>query len=438
MNFTQFLLLALDRGIISNAFSLEVFYTTFKEAAQGEDHLDITKFHFAIVLLSKTIFADDENPFETMFTTILMDKTVTYQNSLVGGRIPRTDDETLAVMSEEAVVFYIAYLDRLRSLYVKIHHMNQTDNPNKRGIAWREISEYNHGVLAGSFLNFCKDYSMIPHMFNVEALQEILLSIIPPLHKEEYEYFNQTKLIKQYESEKKYISSSYEFIDGEPQLLFHEFIFAIGKIALTTVTVSDAESLTDKLRILFVERFNFHEIDDPAEHVERFLMGEIQQEDSLLSSDEDLDEYRGDQDPTQAHQPDDYDDDPQKILHDFIERRAAKDEDFMIDYENVLIELDSILPPVPEKPKVEQINPPPYAMPREKFGKLLPKPKEDDKDKKKKKLQPKRKPKKKDEKPKKIYQFEEYPPKPLPPSNLDHFNDFKNDMNDNAFPKHFR
>lgn len=78
MNFTQFLLLALDRGIISNEFGLEVFYTAFKEASQGEEHLDIIKFHFAIVLLAKTIFANEDYPFETMFTTLLMDKTITY------------------------------------------------------------------------------------------------------------------------------------------------------------------------------------------------------------------------------------------------------------------------------------------------------------------------------------------------------------------------
>lgn len=439
MNFTQFLLLGLDRGIISNQFGLEVFYTAFKEAAQGEEYLDATRFHFAIVLLSKTIFSEEDNPFETMFTTILMDKTITYQNSLVGGRIPKTDDETLAVLNEDAIVFYIAYLDRIRALFTSIHHMNQIDGTNKRNMTWREMCERNHGVLAGSFLNFCIDFKLIPHMFNVESLQEILLSVIPPLHKEEYEYFNQYKLITQYEKDQRYISSSYEFHDGEPQLLLHEFIFALGKIALTAVTVTDTESLVDKLKVLFIEKLRFPEIDDPTEHVERYLLGEVEHEDSLYSSEEDLDEYRADVDPTQAKHRDDYDDDPQKMLHDFIDRRVEKDENFVIDYEHVLNELNSILPSIPKKPKFEQVNPPPYTMQREKFGKLLPKPEEDDKNKKK-KPQPKRKPPKpkKDEKPKKIYPFEEYPPRPPEPSNLDHFNDLKQDMAENAFPKHFR
>lgn len=71
-----------------------------------------------MVLLSKTIFAHESNPVETMFTTMLMDKTITYTNTLVGGRIPKTDDETLLVLSEEAVLFYIAYLGKnLSSLH---------------------------------------------------------------------------------------------------------------------------------------------------------------------------------------------------------------------------------------------------------------------------------------------------------------------------------
>jgi len=274
-------------------------------------------------------------------------------------------------------------------------------------------------------------------MFNVESLQEILLSIIPPLHKEEYEYFSEYKLIAQYEKEKRSISSSYEEIKGEPQLLLHEFIFALGKIAHTTVTVTDTDLLVDRLKVLFVERLRFPEIDDPAEHVEKYLMGEIEREDSLYSSDEDLDEYRSGE-MTKSKHPDMYEDDPQQILHEFIERRAEKDENFVINYEQVLNDLNSLLPPVPDKPKIEVINPPPYAIPREKFGKLMPKPEVDPKE--KKKPVPKRKPPKpkKDEKPKKIYPFVEYPPRQLEPSNLDHLNDYKEDMIESTFPKHFR
>ena len=60
MNFTQFLLLCLERGIINNLYGLEVYFS-YKEAAKTKDDegneidglLDQEKFHYAVILLSK-------------------------------------------------------------------------------------------------------------------------------------------------------------------------------------------------------------------------------------------------------------------------------------------------------------------------------------------------------------------------------------------------
>jgi len=152
MDFTQFLLFVLERSIISNKFGVEIFYQAFKEAARESEFLDIKSFNYAVVLLSKTIFAEEENPVETMFTTVLIDKTITYSNDLVGGRIPKTDSDTLAVISEDAILFYIAYMDKLKVLFTSFHHQNKLEKG--RGINWKEISDKNLGILAGSFLNF--------------------------------------------------------------------------------------------------------------------------------------------------------------------------------------------------------------------------------------------------------------------------------------------
>jgi len=120
---TQFLLLALERNMISNKYGLEIFYNAFLEAAEGHQVLDYTKFHFAIILLAKALFGNrpgnDEktNPFEEMFTSMLIDKTISAKNLLVGGRIPRLDDDTKEVLSEEAIRCYIAYQDQLKQLF---------------------------------------------------------------------------------------------------------------------------------------------------------------------------------------------------------------------------------------------------------------------------------------------------------------------------------
>jgi len=68
--------------MISNKYGLDIFYHAFKEASEGSVYLDQSKFHYAMILLAKALFSNrpgnDEktNPFEEMFTSMLIDKTL--------------------------------------------------------------------------------------------------------------------------------------------------------------------------------------------------------------------------------------------------------------------------------------------------------------------------------------------------------------------------
>jgi len=79
---------------------------------------------------------------------------------------------------------------------------------------------------------------MIPHMFNVESLHDVLKSTIPPITQEEYHYFDNFMLVKKYEESDtpNYIYASNK---DEPEIQFHEFIFILGRIADTTVNITD-------------------------------------------------------------------------------------------------------------------------------------------------------------------------------------------------------
>lgn len=84
MNFTQFILFAIERNMITNKFGIEVFYTVFKEAC-GEDFnhtinhgtLDNKQFYYSIVQLSKVLFAQEQEPLKAMFSNMLQDKQMT-------------------------------------------------------------------------------------------------------------------------------------------------------------------------------------------------------------------------------------------------------------------------------------------------------------------------------------------------------------------------
>jgi hypothetical protein len=84
MDITQFIQFAIERSMISNKHGVEVFYTAFKEASQDDfDHhnnhgyMDNNKFYYSIILLSKVIFMKEREPFQAMFSNMLVDKLLT-------------------------------------------------------------------------------------------------------------------------------------------------------------------------------------------------------------------------------------------------------------------------------------------------------------------------------------------------------------------------
>ena len=138
MKLVQFFLLSIERNMISNKNGFDIFYTAFREACgEGNDILDNTKFYYAIVLLSKALFYNDDNPFETMFNQMLVDNLMTSDMKsklitmlvtvtciVVGGRVPYTDDDTMEVLKEEAIVVYLTYYEQLKQLFTNFVHPN--------------------------------------------------------------------------------------------------------------------------------------------------------------------------------------------------------------------------------------------------------------------------------------------------------------------------
>jgi hypothetical protein len=98
MDLTHFILLAVERNMISNKFGLDIFFTAFREAAHsntfetkiltpGDDGdsdkedgdrnnqsmLTNHNFFLAISMLAKGIYGHEENPFKAMFDHMLVD-----------------------------------------------------------------------------------------------------------------------------------------------------------------------------------------------------------------------------------------------------------------------------------------------------------------------------------------------------------------------------
>lgn len=106
MDLSHFIELVTERGMVSNRFGLEVFYAAFRAACADEFDkpskkgnrnplMDNNKFFYAIVLLSKILCHHEQNPFESMFSNILVDKLSAGGSQAIMGRLPKSDQETI-------------------------------------------------------------------------------------------------------------------------------------------------------------------------------------------------------------------------------------------------------------------------------------------------------------------------------------------------------
>jgi len=60
---------------------------------------------------------------------------------VIGGRCPKMGEETLDVLSKEAIEVYLNYYDQLKHLFTQYMHMNF--NAKKKVVGWRDIEDKN-------------------------------------------------------------------------------------------------------------------------------------------------------------------------------------------------------------------------------------------------------------------------------------------------------
>jgi hypothetical protein len=135
-------------------------------------------------------------------------------------------------------------------------------------------------------------------------------------------------------------------MDGEPGLLYHEFIFMLGRIACNCVHTSD--TISEKLIDFFVEKLNFHRVQDG--HKTAMTYDEVTKKLYLSDGDEGIfsDEEDGEGWETESEM-----DEQQKQLMEFLQKKQEEEKDFIIDYDQILNELDPILPAIPSRALVE-------------------------------------------------------------------------------------
>ena len=228
--------------------------------------------------------------------------------------------------------------------------------------------------------------------------------------------------------------------DGEPGLLFHEFIILLGLIAINCSGTSAIAHIN--IENFFVETLGFERVPEEKRRFKAFddyLKKKASKKQIADQEEDDMDdeeEYILDDEGEDASSDELCLDEKEKEFKQFLQTKAAEMASFSIDFEEVLDVLDECCPEIPGKPEVQQIRPgipaTEKAPVRIEFGKLMPPPPGEDK--KKKKQVKKAPPKKKGEKEKKPVKLRDMP---LPDPNtytLDLVRKAAADMQENVFP----
>ena len=82
-----------------------------------------------------------------------------------------------------------------------------------------------------AFLRFLKAADIIPHLINVEQLEDILGRVVPPGSPKESEFYSRHYLIDVYSKNLENPDIKYQ---GDPGLLLFEFMVTLGRIAVET------------------------------------------------------------------------------------------------------------------------------------------------------------------------------------------------------------
>ena len=188
-----------------------------------------------IRLLATMIYGDQTSPIDTMFSEILKDPVMdsTSDKNILKEKVntPRFEDETSELLRMPCIEIYKRCHLNIKNLFVL--YCKENVNAKSCVVDWKTIAKNNLGIRARDFLRFCRIANLIPHLFNVENLQESMMAALPPKNIFEKQFYERNVLTEHYENERNYAAMEFlNHIEGEPILRLHEFCLLLGIIAI--------------------------------------------------------------------------------------------------------------------------------------------------------------------------------------------------------------
>ncbi len=100
-----------------------------------------------------------------------------------------------------------------------------------------------------AFIRFLKQADVVPHLINVEHVEDILSKVVPPTGIKQSEFYYKHFLVDSYSKD---LDNSELKHEGDPGLILFEFEFALSRIAIETSKQTDN---TKKVYDLILNKF---------------------------------------------------------------------------------------------------------------------------------------------------------------------------------------
>ncbi len=85
LSLSSFLMLCLERNMVTNRFGIDVFYQAYKEAAGTSPVLDNKRFFYAIILIAQNLYRRSSSPIQQLFSEMLVDSNLGEDKTMSSG-----------------------------------------------------------------------------------------------------------------------------------------------------------------------------------------------------------------------------------------------------------------------------------------------------------------------------------------------------------------
>ncbi|KAL4481373.1 hypothetical protein ABPG72_010526 [Tetrahymena utriculariae] len=386
LKFSELFQLALDRNIIGTKVSFSVLYDLFldcvdenqqQQQLEEENQQNMKKpgankpqdktllknqeiginkaqFNFLLFQLSRIIYPTERSHFERMFQEILSEKTIVNKGSIEILRCPLFDDITKKLLLETTIQVLCEYEEELRNCYVS--YISENYFQQKLLLTWNEIALQRKKMSTFALLMFLKESHVIPNVLSVENVNESMMKIIPAVSGKEIEFYHKHYVVQIYE---KQIPEGVEKpVEHDPRLEFHEFQLCLARIAYEMHPKDQEKNMKLIMEKFFGDIIGIRKNDriglDNFPNINKKLYKKLDN----YYKDIEIEErgYNGEQDEGSDSDLED----PMQMLAKMQEQQIFQADLKEVDMHDIFTTLNKDLPPLPDIPKLEQENPPPY------------------------------------------------------------------------------